>query len=391
VSGNILAMRILLLAQSMWHGPARFPKALKAAGFEVAALCGSKEWIAFTEYVDRHFFVADWEPRNYLKQLIQTIEAWQPDLVLPCSDNMVRAAQDLRLAIEAGKASLSDRMVEVLLRSTFPSSSNRLLDSKFELLEALQERGVRIPPQRALLMMGDADAFVQEHGYPALLKPDHGHAGIGIHFCKDEETLLASLETVFRDRTGGRYAIQKYLGNKTALIEFVAKDGRVLASHCAQRVKTHPGETGPVTVLRTVECPEMERAAEVMCDLLGYNGIGVPQFSVTDDSCQEAYLLELNPRISHFPHIWGRVGTDFAKALFDGWSGKRVDRRPTVVDQTLTLWPQEALRDPQSPYLTADADYVTDDPKLEEAYQQSIIARTETLKRREASANSASS
>jgi len=49
------------------------------------------------------------------------------------------------------------------------------------------------------------------------------------------------------------------------------------------------------------------------------------------------------------------------------------------------------LRDPQSPYLTADADYVTDDPKLEEAYQQSIIARTETLKRREASANSASS
>lgn len=379
-------MRILLLAQSMWHGPARFPKALKAAGFEVAALCGPGEWISYTQYVDRHFFVADWEPKSYLKQLVQTIEAWQPDLILPCTDNMVLATQDLRLAIEAGKASLSDRMIEVLSKSTFPSASNRLLDSKYELLQALHERGIRIPPQKALLTLGDADSFVQEHGYPVLLKPDHGHAGIGIHFCKGEDELLASLESILKNRTGGRYAIQKYLGNKTALIEFVAKDGRVLASHCAQRVKTHPGETGPVTVLRTVESPEMERAAEVMCDLLGYNGMGVPQFAVTDDSCQEAFLLELNPRISHFPHIWSRVGTDFAKALFDAWSGHPVDRRPTIVDKTLTLWPQEAMRDPQSPYLTPDADYVSDDPKLEEAYVKSIDSRIETLMRRESAA-----
>lgn len=364
-------MRVLIVSQWRWHGPARFPKALKQAGFEVAAVCAKGEWITFTKYVDHLYLTPTWDDRPFLEFLIVAIENWQPDLILFATDNMVLAGQQLRRLVEIGGARLSPRMVETLRASTFDPVHEKLLRSKFDLLEALKARGVRIPPQRELITFSDADTFVQEHGYPVLLKPDYGFAGSGIHFCHNEEQLLEKLEKVLRAKTRQRHAIQKYLGNKTALIEFVAKDGKLLCHQCAQRMHTHPGETGPVTVLRTVESPEMVRAAEAMCDLLGYNGIGVPQFAVTDDSCQDAYLLELNPRMSHFPHIWVKYANDFAAALRKAWSGEQVQQNPTKGGETIVLWPQEAVRDPESPYL-AHADYVTDDPNLRQAYEAEL-------------------
>lgn len=359
----------------MWHGPARFPKALKQAGWEVAAVCGRGEWVSYTRYVDRFFYVTHWEPRPLLEYLVFAIEEWQPDLILPATDNMVAAVQELRNLADRGMTELSEPMIEVLRNSTFNPETAHLLDSKYDLLEALKERGVRIPPQRELVTMGDADAFVQEHGYPVLLKPDVGFAGIGIKFCYDEEELIQNLNEVLFAKKRERYAIQKYLGNKTALIEFIAKDGKVVAHNCAQRIKTHPGETGPVTVLRVVQSLQMLEAAQAMADLLGYNGIGVPQFAVEDDSCQEVYLLELNPRMSHFPHIWRLLGTDFARGLKEAWSGKRVTIDPPRVGVTIALWPQEAIRDPHSEYLHGIRDKVEDDPDLLAAYEKAIAER----------------
>lgn len=364
-------MRVLLVSQWQWHGPARFPKALKAAGFEVGVVCGKGEYVSHSRFVDRFFFAQTWESRPFIEHLIQAIEAWQPDLILPATDNMVLAVQNLRDLVGNGGARLSDEMVEVLENSTFAPDATGLLMSKFDLLEAMAARGVRIPPQRELVTLGDADTFVQEYGYPVLLKPDQGHAGSGIVRCDDEEELLAALDKVLAARPRQRFAIQKYMGNMTALIEFVAKDGEVLCHQSARRVKTHPGETGPVTVLRTVESAEMLSAAVAMCDLLGYNGIGVPQFVVADESCTDAWLLELNPRMSHFPHIWAGYGNDFAKALYSGWSGEEVHQAPARLGETIALWPQEAFRDPGSEYLP-DADFVTDDPGLEEAYRTEL-------------------
>ncbi|MBC8063280.1 MAG: ATP-grasp domain-containing protein [Chlorobia bacterium] len=370
-------MRVLLVSQWKWHGPARFPKALKEAGFEVAAVCGKGEWIANTRYVDKFYLAPTWEERPFLEFLIVAIESWHPDLILFATDNMVLAGQELRRLVESNQAKLSSRMVETLRSSTFDPAHEGLLHSKFDLLEALKERGVRIPAQRELNTLSDADSFVQEHGYPVLLKPDFGFAGSGIMFCHTEEELLKNLNKVLFGKNRQRYAIQKYLGNKTALIEFVAKDGKVLCHQSAQRMHTHPGETGPVTVLRTVESTEMLKAAEAMCDLLRYNGIGVPQFVVEDDSCESALLLELNPRMSHFPHVWAKYGNNFAETLRKGWSGESVVQNPPRLGETIALWPQEAIRDPESSYL-ANADFVTDDPGLRAIYDGEVARAAQT-------------
>ena len=82
--------------------------------------------------------------------------------------------------------------------------------------------------------------------------------------------------------------------------------------------------------------------------------------------------MELNPRISHFPHIWANVGNDFAKALFDAWSDKEVVQLPTDQGKIVALWPQEAFRDPNSEFFAGWTDYVTDDPNLLAAYESEL-------------------
>lgn len=370
-------MRVLIVSQWMWQGPARFPRALKNAGWEVAALCRKGEWISYTRFVDRFFFTDTSDEYAIIRTLHEAISQWRPDLILPGTDLMVETLQKYRDLVEMGQLELDDAMTAVVNNSTFPPGAFRYVLSKIDLLNELAERGIRIAPQRELATMGDADIFVTEHGYPVLLKPDQGFAGSGIEICHSEEELIEALNRIMFGPERVRYCIQKYLGNLTAQIEFVAKEGKLLAWNCAFRVKTFPGEMGQTSVARVVKSLEMLDAAKEISSLLGYNGVGVAQFVVSDESCQEAFLIELNPRFSSFVHLWNLLGTDIAKVLKAAWAGDRVAIEPPRVGVTIALWPQEAMRDPQSEYMTGLRDKVDDDPELLNALQSSVTAEYE--------------
>lgn len=368
-------MRVLIVSQGNWHGPARFPKALKHVGWEVGAICQRGEWIAQTNFVDQFFYTDTHDEAAVLRSMYRVCEEWRPDLIVPGTDNMVETAQKFRALVASGQVKLDEPMTAVVNSSTFPPEAMRYVFSKIDLLEALKERGVRIAPQRELVTMADAEVFVEEHGYPVVLKPDQGYAGTGIEFCEDEEQLLTHLRKILLSGERRRYCIQKNLGKKTALIEFVAKDGHLLASNSVYRLRTHPGDTGPTAVARVVRSHEMLDAMKVAAELLGYNGIGVAQFMVEDEDCQTAHLIELNPRMSSFIHLWRLLGTDLALALKEGWAGQRISMQPPREGATIALYPQETLRDPESEFLSGLRDKIEDDPRLLEAYEETIRAK----------------
>lgn len=370
-------MRALILNQWKWQGPARLPRALKQTGWDVAMICKKGEWASLTRHVDRFFHTDTADERALLQTLQHAMAEWRPDVILPGTDNMVETLQKFRLLAEQGRVSLEPQGLKALQDSTFPHEKMRYVGAKIDLLEALKEKGVRIAPQREIITMSDAEAFVEEHGYPVVLKPDRGFAGQGIEFCHSEEDLLSSLRKILTAPSRDRYCIQKFLGIKTALIEFVAKDGALVASNSVYRLRTYPGNTGPTSVARVVTSQEMVRAAKEMAELLQYNGIGVAQFMVEDESCEAAYLIELNPRMSSFVHLWGILGTDLAQALRDAWSGKRVIEREPPVGLTMALYPQEPMRDPNSEFLSGLTDTVEDDPELAEAYKSAIATAHE--------------
>lgn len=367
-------MKALILAQWQWHGPARFPKALKNVGFEVAAVCGKDDLLAKTDYVDRYFYADSNTESEVLRAFDVALRTFRPDIILPASDNLVRSLQLYRRQVEAGKIELDDELKAAFMASTFPLETEKLLYEKIDLLNLLEEKGIRVPPQRELFTMGDADVFTQEHGYPVILKPNVGFASNGIRICEDEDSLVEALQTVVFGRNPGRYCIQKYLGNQTAVIHYVAKEGELVAWNMAYRIETHPGETGQTAATRVIDNPEILEAAREICKLVGYNGMGAPQFVVEDEGKGRAWLMELNPRMGTYVHLWQQIGTDLALALREAWNGRKVEQKPVQEGLTIALYPQETIRNPESEHLESMNDMPTDDSKLMSAYREMISA-----------------
>ncbi len=367
-------MRVLILSQWDWHGPARIPKALKAEGCEVAMICRKGDWAALTRYVDQRYLVDTTDEREILHRLDTAVREWQPQLILPGTDNMVSTLMKYRSSVETGVVELNPDLNHAVIQSLPPPKMDTMIGSKIGIIDTLGKAGVPVPPQRELATLSDADLFVQEHGYPVVLKPDVGWAGSGVYICNDEEELLRRLDQILV-KEPRRYAIQKYMGSKGAVLEFVAKDGKMLAANTALRVKVNPDPTGPTSVAKVVNGKAMRQAGEIMAEALQYNGFCACQFTVQDDDCEEAHLIDVNPRMSPFVQIWRLIGTDLVQVLVRAWQGQRFVIEPPKVGLTMAFYPQEQMRDPNSPYLEGLRDRVEDDPELAASYEAMIAKR----------------
>lgn len=373
-------MRVLIVSLGDWQGPSRIPKALKAVGWEVATLCRKSYAAAKTRYVDQFFFVNPQGEMEVMRDIIQAVEAWKPTLIVPAMETAVSALLEIWRLYEHGKLpGLSTEAVEAIRRSIPDPAAQRYFYSKIDLLNTLAERGVRIPAQRELHTFGDADVFVQEHGYPVIIKPDYGYAGSGISICHDEEALLAALTKRLNPTSGQRWCIQRYIPTKSSMYQLAAKDGVLLAGYSLYRVETYPGVTGPSSVIRMVENPEMEHAARELAKLLGYNGFGSAQFMTEDEGLGKAYLIEGNLRLGVSMHLSSQFGPDLNKALFEAYSGQPVAPYPSNLGLTIALYPAEVFRDRNSEYMKGIVDYVEDDPELEAHFAQQIEEKLAAL------------
>ena len=73
-----------------------------------------------------------------------------------------------------------------------------------------------------------------------------------------------------------------------------------------------------------------------------------------DSHTGNAYLIEINPRATQVGHLALGSGRDLPAALYAALSGNPVQAAPKVTENdTITLFPQEWVRDPASPYLTS--------------------------------------
>jgi predicted ATP-grasp superfamily ATP-dependent carboligase len=81
------------------------------------------------------------------------------------------------------------------------------------------------------------------------------------------------------------------------------------------------------------------------------------------------YLIEINPRATQLCHLTLGPGRDLPAALFAALTGKTVAPPQKLTDNdTIALFPQEWIRDPQSLFLrSAYHDVPSQEPRLVEA------------------------
>jgi hypothetical protein len=148
-----------------------------------------------------------------------------------------------------------------------------------------------------------------------------------------------------------------------------AWQGTVLAGFVREKLVTH-SPLGPATVVRCVRMPEIRRFSDQLAIGLGMNGFFGLDY-IVDAGTGEAYLLEINRRVTPATHLGGMIDIDLCAALHAAINGQPPSGRRDLdpgEEHMITHFPQEWLRDPQSRYLRdfrIDAPW--DDPEVMEA------------------------
>jgi len=361
---------VLLACAFRWLPPSRLAMALAEAGFVVDAVCPWRHSLTtLRSSIRRTYTHSGFSAEESFESAI--IDS-KPDLIVPCDDVTVRHLHRLHAKhIRRGNHSgIADRIEHSLgLAENFP-----ILYRRADFIQIAKEQGIRTPAARDIADEKDLRDWLQQHGFPTVLKADDTSAGEGVRIVEDQSqaqkafALLAKPPLVARAlkralidqdsslvrrsllRSGAHVSAQSFVGGREATSLVACWKGKVLASlHFEVLNKTNA--TGYSTVLRFVENAEMESAADKIVRRLGLSGINGFDF-ILEAETGNAYLIEINPRATQIGHLTLGPGRDIPGALFSCVTGRPIQEAAKVTDKdVVALFPQEWKRDPHSCYL----------------------------------------
>ena len=124
-------------------------------------------------------------------------------------------------------------------------------------------------------------------------------------------------------------SVQAFIRGTPANISVAAWKGEVVGSFAVvvcQMLK----QTGPASVVRLVDNPAMRHAAERIARRLKLTGFFGLDFMIEEGS-GDAYLIELNPRVTQLCHLRLGPGRDLTSAIYEKLSGIPAVGTPTQI------------------------------------------------------------
>ena len=380
-------MNVLIVAmeEDRW-GTYRLPKALAAAGFQVAALCRETCPLLKTRFIHRQFRLNNARGLGRIRaQLIEAMDIWKPRLVIPGDE---RAAAMLHAIIKEawyeGIWSLSSAQLATLIFSLGAPEQLDAMLLKSHTQELARSLGVRVPQGETLSELEDASQVAATLRYPVVLKQSLGWGGAGVRVCRDRHELAAGIAQMRGERpsmlksrirqgldrnwfhTDSSVDLQRAIAGRPAMYCVAALGGKVVAGFAGFPEQTN-GVNGHSTIVRLGAHEAMAQASRAMVQ--AYRGSGILGFDfMIEDTTGDAYLLECNPRPIQVCHLGPRIGVDLCGALFAELAGKSVAHSATAAGtagETIALFPQEWQRAPDSAHIgTVFHDVPWDDPQL---------------------------
>ena len=360
-------LRALIATTFRWSGAARLAVDLNASGCVVQAVAPRTSALHEVAAVERSHVLGLTNPIGSLRRAIESSSA---DLIVPFDDRTRRALHrihaDADPATEAG-ARLRGR----LERSLGPPELYPGLYSRVGIMEIAAECGVLCPPTAAVRSAAEIADWLTRHPGRAVLKTDGSWGGREtrvIHTDADVRRAWRQLSRppnlarcvkrllVERDpwplraRLTGyrpRLSIQSFVDGTPGNAAVACLDGELLGAVQAEVVRAK-GPTGPSTVLRVVEHPEMLATASAMVGRLRMSGLAGVDF-ILETGTGRAHLIEVNPRATPTSHLISAEGVDLLSSLRSalGYAGPP-PRTAAYPDGLVALFPQELVRDPAS-------------------------------------------
>jgi ATP-grasp domain len=369
-----MSPRILLFTTVNWPSSARLAGAFAGVGAHVEALAPAGHVVGKSRFVQGFH---GYSPLFPSATLVRAVATARPDIIVPCDDRALALLLKPQPCLPKGLVEFSLGRLE-----SYPT-----LVSRGDFIAAARDAGIVAPETLALKDESDLEAGLARLGFPAVLKADGSWGGDGVAIVRN----LAQAREAFRRlavapsrirsltravaRRDAHFLrdalhppivsvnLQRFVPGRPATSAFAAWKGRVLAT-IHMDVLESQGVTGPASVMRRTDCPQMEQAAIRIAERFGLSGLHGLDF-VRDDAGQP-HLVEINPRATQSSAFALGPGHDLPAALAGCISPAIRGARPAATtNPVIALFPQEWRRDAQSAWLdTAHLDAPWDDPAV---------------------------
>jgi hypothetical protein len=308
-----------------------------------------------------------------LKSFADAISATAPDLIVP-GDDLATAHLQRLYEREKRRADGGRSVCELIERSLGSSESFPIVNARAAFMEMARQENIRAPKTGVIENIDDLKIWVTQTGFPIVLKANGTSGGDGVrvaHTLEQAERAFRTLQApplmaraakravVDQDKTlvwpsllrhRSIVNAQTFVAGHEATSTVACWEGTVLASLHFEVINKRDS-AGPSSVVRFIENPEMLTAAEKMVRRLKLSGVHGFDFML-ESHTGDAYLIEINPRSTQVGHLNLGPGRDLPAALYSALSGDPLRTAPKVTENdTITLFPQEWLRDPASPFL----------------------------------------
>lgn len=365
-------MRVLLTTSLRWPSSARLASAFAGVGAHVEALLPRDHVAGKSRFVARTYPYSPLFPRG---SLARAIAGAAPDLIVPCDDRALTHV----LALPG--------VDDLAARSLGRVASYPALLARHDLIAAARALGIVAPGTVRPKDERELESALASFGFPAVLKVDGSWGGDGVAIVDNPEQARAAWRRLSAApspvRSIGRailrgdahflrqavapiapaVSLQAFVTGQPATSAFACWKGRVLASIHMDVLETLHAN-GPATVMRRVDCPQMERAAIRLAEHFGLSGLHGLDF--IRDREGRVHLVEMNPRATQASAFAFGAGHDLAASLAGCVDPAARRARPVLTENpVIALFPQEWRRDPRSPWLhSAYPDVPWDDPAV---------------------------
>lgn len=358
--------------------------ALANAGCAIEAVCPARHPLHTTSAVRRTYAYRGLAP---LRSLAGAIRSARPDLIIPGDDLSTRHLHHLyrREKVRGANGAETCALIE---RSFGTPESFPIVYERAAFMRIAGEEGIRAPQTRVVANLQELRQWTATMGLPTVLKADGTSGGVGVRIARTQEEAeraLGALQAppllaravkralVDRDKTlvwpsllrsRSLVSAQTMIEGHEATSTVACWQGTVLAGLHFEVVNKR-SSSGPATVMRWIDHPEMSGAVEKMVRRLGLSGLHGFDFMI-EERTGHAYLIEINPRTTQVGHLALGAGRDLPAALCAAMTGASVPAAAKATEnETIALFPQEWMRDPASSFLrTAYHDVPWEEPEL---------------------------
>lgn len=352
--------RVLLTSSNRWPVVPRMAIALREVGCRVSVLCAEpRSSVQKTSSVERIFPYKGFHP---LTSLRTAIEAFDPDIIVPCCDRSVQQLHELHATLQSRAGSQSP-IAALIERSLGPPESFPIVSSRSAIIRAARAEGILVPETKTIEDVADLKPRQDGPALPWVIKADGTSGGIGVriaHTMAEAERCFLELTAhaqkialvkrmllnrdrgwVFFEWKRPRPSViaQSMIDGRPANCAVACWNGRLLAGISVEVIRAD-GATGPASVVEVVESAEMMEAARRLARRLNLSGFFGLDFMI-DNHTGALYLIEMNPRCTPPCPLPLSNGRDLIAGFCAQVAGKPLPARKSVISQSrIAYFPQ---------------------------------------------------